>query len=101
MLHHTFKQIVRSLWLHKSFTLINLLGLSIGMGAVTLIFLIASPIAWYFMSSWLQDFAYRINIGWEVFALAGMFALLLAFITISYQAVKAASANPVNSLRTE
>jgi putative ABC transport system permease protein len=68
---------------------------------VGLALLIASPIAWYFMSNWLEDFAYRINIGWEVFALAGMFALLLAFITISYQAVRAASANPVNSLRTE
>lgn len=68
---------------------------------VGLALLIASPIAWYFMNSWLQDFAYRINIGWGVFLLAGFSALLLAFITISYQAVRAASANPVNSLRTE
>ena len=68
---------------------------------VALALLIASPIAWYFMNSWLEDFAYRINIGWSVFLLAGLFALLLAFFTISYQAIRAASANPVNSLRTE
>ncbi len=68
---------------------------------VTLALLIASPIAWYFMNSWLEDFAYPVNIGWGIFLLAGFFALLLAFITLSYQAVKAASANPVKSLRTE
>lgn len=68
---------------------------------VALALLIASPIAWYFMNSWLEDFAYRITIGWSVFLLAGLFTILLAFITISYQAVKAASANPMKNLRTE
>ena len=68
---------------------------------VGLALLIASPIAWYFMSQWLQDFAYRINISWWIFALAGFFALLIAFITISFQAIKAAMANPVKNLRTE
>ena len=63
--------------------------------------LIASPCAWYFMHEWLQDFAYRINIGWWVFAVAGITALLIALITISFRAVKAALANPVKSLRTE
>jgi len=63
--------------------------------------LIASPLAWYFMREWLQDFAYRIDIGWLVFAIAGLFAILIAFITISYQAVKAGLANPVKNLRTE
>jgi putative ABC transport system permease protein len=62
---------------------------------------IASPFAWYFMHEWLQDFAYRINIGWWVFAVAGITALLIALITISFRAVKAALANPVKSLRTE
>jgi len=62
---------------------------------------IASPFAWYFMHEWLQDFAYRINIGWWVFAVAGVTALLIALITISFRAVKAALANPVKSLRTE
>ena len=63
--------------------------------------LIASPLAWYFMHEWLQDFAYRVNIGWWVFVAAGITALLIALITISFKAVKAAIANPVKSLRTE
>ena len=62
---------------------------------------IASPVAWYFMNSWLQDFVYRINIGYLVFILAGVFALTIAIITIGIQAVRAAMANPVNALRTE
>ena len=62
---------------------------------------IASPVAWYFMHNWLQDFAYRINIGWYVFLITGIAALLIAFITISFQSIKAAIANPVKSLRTE
>jgi putative ABC transport system permease protein len=62
---------------------------------------IASPLAWYFMHKWLQDFAYRINIGWYVFVITGMIAVLIALITISFQAIKAAIANPVKSLRTE
>lgn len=62
---------------------------------------IASPAAWYFMNDWLQSFAYRINIGWEVFVIAGIFAIAIALITISFQAIKAAMANPVKSLRTE
>ncbi len=63
--------------------------------------LLASAIAWYFMDSWLQDFAYRIHISWWIFALAGGFALLIAFVTISFQAIKAALSNPVRNLRTE
>jgi len=62
---------------------------------------ISSPIAWYLMQKWLQDFAYRINIEWWVIAIAGFAAILVAFITISFQSVKAAVANPVNSLRSE
>ena len=63
--------------------------------------IIASPLAWYFMHEWLQDFAYRVNIGWWVFAASGAIALLIALITISFRSVKAAIANPVTSLRTE
>ena len=63
--------------------------------------LIASPLAWYFMNSWLQDFTYRIEIGWWVFLLAGGISLTITLITISFQAIKAAIANPVKSLRTE
>ena len=63
--------------------------------------IIASPIAWFAMNKWLQDFAYRINISWWMFAAAGLFAVVIALITISFQAVRAAIANPVKSLRTE
>jgi len=63
--------------------------------------LIASPIAWYVMSKWLQGFAYHINISLWIFMLAGLGAILIAFITISFQAIKAAIANPVKSLRSE
>ena len=68
---------------------------------IAIALLIASPVAWYFMSKWLEDFAYRIDIGWWIFLMAGMFAILIAFLTISYQAIKAATANPVRNLRTE
>lgn len=64
-------------------------------------FVIASPLAWYFMSTWLQDFPYRVDIGWRVFTLAGGAAILVALVTISFQAIKAAIANPVKSLRSE
>jgi putative ABC transport system permease protein len=68
---------------------------------VFIAFLIACPIAWYFMNKWLEDFAYRIDINWWVFALAGLTALMIALITVSFRAIKAAVANPVKSLRTE
>jgi putative ABC transport system permease protein len=68
---------------------------------VLISFIIAVPIAWYFMNKWLQDFAYRINIQWWVFMIAAVISLLIAFLTISSQAVKAAISNPVKSLRTE
>jgi putative ABC transport system permease protein len=63
--------------------------------------IIGSPLAFYFMNKWLQDFAYRIDIRWWVFALAGLSAVLIAFVTVSFQAIKAAVANPVSSLRSE
>jgi putative ABC transport system permease protein len=68
---------------------------------VIIALIIASPIAWYFMDKWLQDYAYRIDIGWWIFAVTGIVALLIAFATIGFQAIKAAVANPVESLRTE
>jgi putative ABC transport system permease protein len=63
--------------------------------------LIASPLAWFAMNKWLQSFAYRIHINWTVFAITTLAALLIALITISFQAIKAAIANPVKSLRSE
>jgi len=63
--------------------------------------LVASPIAWYFMNNWLQDFAYRININWWVFVIAGLLSILIALFTVSFHSIKAALSNPVKSLRTE
>ncbi|MDC6362181.1 MULTISPECIES: ABC transporter permease [Flavobacteriaceae] len=63
--------------------------------------LIATPIGWYLMNRWLEDFAYRINISWWVFVLSGLLALAVAFLTVSYQAIKAGLVNPAKSLRAE
>jgi putative ABC transport system permease protein len=68
---------------------------------VIIAIIIASPIAWYFMNQWLQDFVYRTNISWWVFVLAGLGAITIALLTVSFQAIKAALASPVKSLRTE
>jgi len=68
---------------------------------VLLAIFIASPISWWAMNSWLEDFAYRIEIQWWMFALAGLAALAIALLTVSWQAVRAAVANPVDSLRDE
>lgn len=62
---------------------------------------IAFPLAWWIMHTWLQDFAYRVNLSWWIFVASGLAALIIALITVSFQAVKAAIANPVKSLRTE
>lgn len=61
----------------------------------------AFPIAWWAMNNWLKDFAYRINIAWWVFLAAGIVAAIIAFVTVSFQAIRAANANPVKSLRSE
>jgi putative ABC transport system permease protein len=89
----------------------KVLGASIGnivtlvskdyLGMVTMAIVIATPLAWYAMNKSLQDFAYRISIQWWVFALTGVIALLIAFVTVSFQSIKAAVANPVKSLRSE
>ena len=68
---------------------------------VLIAIVIASPIAWYAMNRWLQDFAYRINIEWWVFAGAGLLAVGIALLTVSFQSIKAALMNPVKSLRSE
>ena len=89
----------------------KVLGASVG-GIVTLLskeflvlvgiaVVIASPIAWFVMNKWLQNFVYRTSIGWQVFAITTAIALFIALATISFQAIKAALANPVKSLRTE
>ena len=68
---------------------------------IAIAFAIATPIAWYYMHEWLQDYAYRINISWWLFAAGGLAAIIIALATISFQAIKAAIANPAESLRTE
>ncbi|MDB5008916.1 MAG: cell division protein FtsX [Mucilaginibacter sp.] len=89
----------------------KILGASIGAIAgmlsfdfIKLVFiaiLISLPLGWFLMNKWLQEFAYRVNIQWWVLALAGFIAIFIAFITISFQSVKAAIANPADSLRSE
>jgi putative ABC transport system permease protein len=68
---------------------------------VVLAIAIASPVAWFFMNKWLSDFAYRIDLQWWMFAAVGAMALAIAFLTVGFQSVKAALANPVKSLRSE
>ena len=62
---------------------------------------ISVPVAWYAMNEWLQNFAYRINMSWWMFTGAGVLVLFIALMTVSVQAIKAAIANPIKSLRTE
>jgi putative ABC transport system permease protein len=68
---------------------------------VLLAIVIASPIAWWGMNKWLQDFAYQVPLSWWIFVLAGLGAILIALATVSFQSVKAALANPIKSLRSE
>ena len=68
---------------------------------IILSIVIAAPVSWYFMNQWLQDYTYRTNLSWWVFFVAGISALLIGLITVSYQSIKAAVANPIKSLRTE
>ncbi len=83
---------VVNLWgmLSKDFVL--LVGISL---------LLAMPLAWYFMNNWLQKYQYRSDMAWWIFAMAGVGALFITLLTVSYQSIKAAMANPVNSLRSE
>ena len=62
---------------------------------------IAFPIAWYAMNQWLQNFAYRIDMAWWMFALAGLLTLVIALLTVSFQSIRAAMTNPIRSLRSE
>ena len=68
---------------------------------VAIAMLVAFPVAWYLVNSWLQNFAYKIAVGWWIFAMTGFITLAIALLTVSYQSIKAALANPVKSLRSE
>ncbi len=68
---------------------------------VVISFVIAAPLAWYFMHNWLKDYPYRADIAWWIFAASGLGALMITLLTVSFQAIKAALANPVKALRSE
>jgi putative ABC transport system permease protein len=68
---------------------------------ITISFLFAAPIAWYLMKIWLQDYAYRVEITWDIFVIAGTLSIVIALATVSYQAIRAAITSPVKNLRTE
>jgi putative ABC transport system permease protein len=80
--------------------IVNLLSMDF-LKLVAISFVIAAPVSWYFMHGWLKDFAYRISMSWWIFILAGTLALVIAVVTISFQAIRAALANPVRSLKAE
>jgi putative ABC transport system permease protein len=71
------------------------------LGMVGLSFLIAAPLSWWLMNRWLEDFAYRIQISWWMFGLVGLTAVMVALVTIGFQVLKVARANPVEALRAE
>jgi len=68
---------------------------------VLVAFVIAVPIGWYMMNQWLEDYAYRIEIGWEIILVSGAIATIIAFLTISYQSLRAAWMKPVTNLKSE
>jgi putative ABC transport system permease protein len=68
---------------------------------VAIAFVIATPIAWYIMNKWLESFAYRTDLSWWIFVLAGLLALGIALVTVSWQSWRAATGNPVEALRNE
>ena len=103
MFKNYLKIAFRNLWRRKGFSALNITGLLTKefLALVALSFIIASPIAGYAMHSWLEGYAYRIGLHWWVFALAGGLSVLIALLTVSYQAIAAALTNPAKSLRPE
>ena len=102
---HTTEQRIKETGIRKVLgaSLVSIVRLfSVGyVKLVCIAILVASPVAWWAMNNWLDDFAYRIEIQWWMFAVAGLVAVLIALLTISFQAIRAAMANPVESLRAE
>ena len=101
MIHKRTKELgIRKVLGASTFGIVNLLTRDF-LKLILIAILVASPMVYYFMDKWLQDFAYRIEIHWSIFIIVGGVALLGAFLTVSLQSVKAATANPIKSLRTE
>jgi ABC-type antimicrobial peptide transport system permease subunit len=98
--HARIKEIGIRKVLGASVTSISLLLSKDFLKLITLSILVAIPVAWLLMDNWLGAYDYRISITWDIFALAGAGAILIALVTVSYQAIRAALANPVNNLRT-
>ena len=102
---YSIKQRIKEVGIRKvigaSVTRITILLIKEFVQPIFIAIIIALPIVWYGMNKWLEDFAYRIDISWWIFLVAGVVALLIAMLTVSFQAIKAAIANPVKSLRTE
>ncbi len=101
----TAEQRVKEIGIRKvlgasSFGIVQLLSRDF-LKLVLIAIVIASPVAWYAMNNWLQDFAYRVEIEWWIFIFAGIISILIAFVTVSFQSIRAASANPIESLRSE
>lgn len=99
------KQRIREIGIRKVLgaSVANVLGLLSKdfLRLIILALVISLPVTWYIMHQWLEDFAYRIAIGWSVFAIAGLSAIFIGFITVSFEAIRAAMRNPIKSLRTE
>ena len=84
----------------SSATIVKLLSVNF-LQPIVLAFLLVFPVAWYAMNKWLQNYAYKISIEWWMFALANLVVICIAFVTVSYQSIRAALTNPVKSLRAE
>src|SRR5690606_23419472 len=84
-------------------TIQNILAMLTGnfLKLVVISFFLATPIAWYVMNRWLEDYDYKIEIGWNVFVIAGLSSIVIALLTVSYQSVRAALANPTSGLRSQ
>ena len=106
MLKNYFAVAFRAIRHASIYSLLNIAGLALGIACaalqlVALSCLIAFPVAWWVMHGWLADFPYRTPIHWWVFGLAGIGAVLITLLTVSFQAIRAALSNPVESLRAE
>jgi hypothetical protein len=121
MIRHYLKSGLRSLWKNKTYTVINIFGLALGLSSCLLIssyvlneisydnfyrrimgsFTLSVPLTYYAMNQWLRNFAYKIEIQWWIFAIAGSITLIVASITIGFKTWQAAVKNPADILRYE